>query len=454
MIELYDHNQKDYEAMCAMLEERGRVCLVKPPSDGKAILGMHLAEEHPAKLFLWVNPNVMHMEAQKSNAIRQSKKGKGRAHDFSNVVTMTYQGLLAIADNGTLPVLDRDEPDRELDYIIIDEFHHAGAPRWGEGVEALLAAYPEAKLIGFTATPIRFQEAGRDMAEELFGEDIAVNRSVLDAWADPDHPLVPPTYIRTYYSKVEELENIDKLRAAAAAIPDAAAKRRDKALADIERLAKYVEEADGVDEVMRKRITEPDAKAIVFCKNKDHLDELAAPDKVQEWFGSVNSDVHAYIIESTRSDCAEQLLSYAEDDSAALKVLYCIDMVNESLHVRGCRYAIMARPTESPVIWLQQMGRVFERDEQGRPGVIIDLARNFLRADGYIANMNSKSSKSVFDLGPIGQSLGKSRIYDQLAKPAELVDAIQRNLTPKLTLEESIDYWLANAPQANRENRG
>ena len=41
------------------------------------------------------------------------------------------------------------------DCIILDEFHRCGAEMWGEGVQRLLAMYPQAKLIGLSATKIR-----------------------------------------------------------------------------------------------------------------------------------------------------------------------------------------------------------------------------------------------------------------------------------------------------------
>ncbi|MDD5806955.1 MAG: hypothetical protein PUD02_06465 [Eggerthellales bacterium] len=108
MIELYPHNQRDYEAMVEMLREKGAACLIKPPSDGRAILGMHLAEEEPGKRFLWVNPQVLHMRQQLANAIRLSAMGQGRAHDFSNITTITYAGLVGIADTGEVPDVARD----------------------------------------------------------------------------------------------------------------------------------------------------------------------------------------------------------------------------------------------------------------------------------------------------------------------------------------------------------
>lgn len=437
MIALYPYNQRDYEAMCAMLEERGRAGVIKPCGEGKAMLGMHLAEEHPDKLVLWVNPKILHIQSQKNNARIQSAKGPGPSHDFSNVVTMTYDAVLAAAKKGVKPVLDKANPDREPDYIILDEFHHAGGPEWGKGVAALLAAFPNAKLAGFTATPVRPTD-GRDMAEELYGEDIAVYVTVIDSWKDPSRPLEPPTYVRTFYDKDEELKRIASLRKRVESLPESNSGRREQVQAKIAKMTRTIEDADGVDEVIVKHITESDARVLVFCSNKKHLDELSSPEKVQEWFAGVNRDVHVYCVEhSKKQDNAAELENFTNDTSDALKVLYSIDMLSESLHVKGCRYAIMARPTESPNIWLQQMGRVFEKDNQGRNGLIIDLVGNYSRANKYNTQtakktkITAKTAAQVTQqqyMAEIREAIGVSRITDQVADNYELEEDVIANL--------------------------
>ncbi len=44
----------------------------------------------------------------------------------------------------------------DFDYIVLDEFHGLGAKKRGENVKKLLDANPDAKILGLTATPVRF----------------------------------------------------------------------------------------------------------------------------------------------------------------------------------------------------------------------------------------------------------------------------------------------------------
>ncbi len=74
-----------------------------------------------------------------------------------------------------------------FDYIIIDEFHRAGARQWESRVKHLLGENPTAKVVGFSATPTRMD--GRDM-RELFNNNVASEMQLSDAIANSLLPLL------------------------------------------------------------------------------------------------------------------------------------------------------------------------------------------------------------------------------------------------------------------------
>ncbi len=58
-----------------------------------------------------------------------------------------------------------------LNYFCIIKRHMSlccGAAEWGKGVNRLLLAYEDAKVLGFSATSVRYLDSQRDMAQELF----------------------------------------------------------------------------------------------------------------------------------------------------------------------------------------------------------------------------------------------------------------------------------------------
>ncbi len=128
MIELYPHNQRAYDALCAMLDERGKACLVQPCGTGKAMIGFHYTEDHPRERVLWLSPSDYIFSEQNANLKREG------GAPLSNVEQMTYAAAMARAKRG--------ERMPHADAIILDEFHHCGAPEWSKGVVAVLERSP------------------------------------------------------------------------------------------------------------------------------------------------------------------------------------------------------------------------------------------------------------------------------------------------------------------------
>ena len=92
---------------------------------------------------------------------------------LDNVNFCTYTWLV----NHELDMLDMFE------YLILDEFHRAGAVKWGIKVQELMKKNPDAKVLGLTATNIRYLDNQRDMADEIFQNAIASYMDLSEAIA-------------------------------------------------------------------------------------------------------------------------------------------------------------------------------------------------------------------------------------------------------------------------------
>ena len=153
-IELYPHNQKAYDNLCAMLRDSNRACVVQPTGTGKFVIIAKMAQDNPGKNFLLLGTNDYMYIDQMANL-------SDIAPGFTpkNLQFMTYATAMAKARCG-------DEIPR-CDVIVADEFHHCGAPEWGKGVQYVVENNPDAKIVGFSATPIRYSDKGRNMAEGI-----------------------------------------------------------------------------------------------------------------------------------------------------------------------------------------------------------------------------------------------------------------------------------------------
>ena len=346
VLHLFEHNARAYQAAAAMLEQYGKAAVVHPTGTGKSYIAFKLIEDHPDAAFLWLSPSEYIFRTQLENLQKQ-------APDFplGNVRFATYARLLFCTEEQLAEIAALHPA-----YIIMDEFHRAGAERWGERVRELLELCPDAKLLGLTATNVRYLDNNRDMAEELFDGHIASEMTLGEAIVRGILPA--PKYVTTVFRYQNELAKyqarVDSLRSPG--VQDANQKY-------LEALRRALEQADGLDKVFAKHITETCGKYIVFCSGKEHMDEMAS--HVPEWFADVNKNIKVYKTYASDPEASKEFAAFKADEGDHLKLLFCIDMLNEGVHVEGISGVILFRPTVSPIIYKQQIGRALTSRRHG-----------------------------------------------------------------------------------------
>lgn len=354
MISLFPHNETAYNAAQVMLTETGKAAIIHPTGTGKSFIGFKLCENHENEQICWLSPSSYIYETQ----IENLKKVTG-GYAPENIVFFTYAKLMLMSEEEMAEI--------RPDYIILDEFHRCGAEMWGEGVQRFLSAYPNVPILGLSATNIRYLDNQRDMADELFGGNIASEITLGEAIVRGI--LNPPKYVLSVFSYQKDLEKYQqKVRKAKnKAVRDAAEKYLDA-------LRRALEKADGLDEIFAKHMDKPDGKYIVFTANANHMQEMI--DKVPEWFSQVDHKPHVYSAYSDDPATSQAFSDFKADYSNHLKLLFCIDMLNEGVHVDDIDGVILLRPTISPIIYKQQIGRALSASSKTN-AVIFDIVNNF-----------------------------------------------------------------------------
>lgn len=351
-LELYPHNRKAYEAAVKMLRSCGKAAIVHPTGTGKSFIGFQLAQEHPQERILWLTPSEYIVRTQLENLERQS------GWQPQNIRFLTYSKLMALGEDEL--ALLRPE------WIVLDEFHRCGAEKWGDGVARLLGCYPEAPLLGLSATNVRYLDNQRDMAQELFEGRVASYMSLGEAVVRGILPA--PVYVTSVYSYQKELARLEeRVRGARGAGLE---KQNEKYL---EALRRALEKADGLEAIFEKHIPRKDGKYLCFCANREHMEEMAQA--ARGWFAGVDKEPHIYQVYSADPDASVDFRCFKQDDSGHLKLLFCIDMLNEGIHVEGIDGVVMFRPTVSPIVYKQQLGRALAAG--GRRPVVFDVVNNF-----------------------------------------------------------------------------
>lgn len=403
-IELYPHNKEAYEKAKKCIRETGKAAVVHPTGTGKSYIAFAFVEAHPNFNFLWLSPNDYIFSTQIGNLKKEQNI------EFDNITFHTYAWLMWNEDK-----IDELKPD----FIILDEFHRAGAREWGKSVRTLLETYRDARLLGLTATNVRYLDQQRDMAEEIFDGEVASYMSLAEAMAKRILPL--PRYIISMYSYQEKIEHYKKR---IKNMRNQYKKKESEAL--LEKLRRKLENAVGVEQIFAKHIQNKRGKYIVFCANAEHMYEMIA--QVPLWFCYVDRSPHVYHVYSLNPETEKDFQSFLQDDSEHLKLLFCIDMLNEGIHVENVDGVILLRPTVSPIVYKQQIGRALAAGRKGTP-LIFDMVNNFDSLFNIDAlKEDIEEYVTMYGHGHNEFEIEQFEIIDELKECRKLFEQIQNNL--------------------------
>lgn len=254
--------------------------------------------------------------------------------------------LVQVASINTLARrLDR----HEFDFLIPDEAHHATSPTWSK----VLAAFPEAHVLGVTATPARTD--GRGLAE-IF-EAMVLGPSIAE--------LIEQGYLvrPVVYGSKKKLD-LSRVQTRAGDY-------------DRKQLAEAMDSStitgDAVSEYSRLC---PGAPAVVFCVSIRHAEDVAAE------FAAAG-----YLAEVIHGKLPVQEIRAKVDGlrDGRVQLIVSVDLVSEGFDCPAIRAAILLRPTQSEALYIQQVGRALRPFPGKDRAIIIDHADNWFKHGGPAA---------------------------------------------------------------------
>jgi len=230
-----------------------------------------------------------------------------------------------------------------FDYIIIDETHRSGADSYLRLIEHFEPKF----LLGMTATPERTD--GNDIFR-LFDHNIAyeirLNRAMEEEMLSSFH----------YYG-VTDL-SIDNA--------EVNSKADFRYLVSSERVERIIENANfyGSDNGI--------TRGLIFCSRKDEALELSVLFNTKGFktialTGDSNEEERARSIEKLESDNLSEKLDY----------IFTVDIFNEGIDIPKINQIIMLRPTESVIIFIQQLGRGLRKVDGKGYLTVIDFIGNY-----------------------------------------------------------------------------
>ena len=238
-----------------------------------------------------------------------------------------------------------------FDAIVIDEAHHSAANSYKKVLD-----YFEPKLwLGMTATPDKRDDnlEGRNIYE-IFNHQIAYEIRLQDAM---EEDLLCPFH----YFGITDLD----------IIADAGKSSGEK----VENF-RYLISEERVENVMKQAeyfgYSGDRVKGLIFCSRIDEAKELSKKFNAKGWRTLVLSGSDS---EEARAAAIERLAGEESED--ALDYIISVDIFSEGVDVPEINQVIMLRPTESPIVFIQQLGRGLRKAENKEYVVVLDFIGNY-----------------------------------------------------------------------------
>ena len=264
----------------------------------------------------------------------------------------------------TVQTLNRDEhllqyEKDAFDCIILDEAHHVPAQTY----QKIMKHFTPRLWLGMTATPDKRDDhvEGRNVYE-LFDHQIAYEIRLQQAM---EENLLCPFH----YFGITDL----------AIIGDSKEAHRDfSMLASDERVRHIIQQADYYGYSGSK------VKGLIFCSSIKETEELSAKFNAQinpstgQKFRTLALNGSASEVE--RQEAFERLAMNEEDASVVqepLDYIFSVEILNEGIDIVEVNQVIMLRPTQSPIVFIQQLGRGLRKATGKGYVVILDFIGNY-----------------------------------------------------------------------------
>ena len=320
-----------------------RAILVSATGTGKTYASAFAVRDFNPKRFLFI--------------VHREQIAKQSVEAYKNVIKDKSFGLLTgnrkdfDADYvfATIQTLSKDDiytrfRKDEFDYIIIDEVHKAGALSY----QKIFSYFTPQFYLGMTASPERSD--GFDIYE-LFDHNIAHEIRLQEALEED--LLCPFHYFGIHDVKFENKEIDDNFR-------------NFNHLTSDERVSYLLEKSEFYG-YSGDRI-----KALVFCSRKEEAKVLSK---------KFNKCGHPSVVltgENTQDERLDAIDRLTNDKNPnKLEYIFTVDIFNEGVDIPEINQVLLARPTESPIIFIQQLGRGLRKFKNKEFVVILDFIGNY-----------------------------------------------------------------------------
>ena len=365
-IPLFEPRGAQIEALCALENTRAegaRRALVQAATGvGKTYLAAFDSKNYERVLFVAHREEILKQAAESFKNVRDSDdygffNGDSKCTDKSVI-------FASVATLGRPDYLNEKyfAPDY-FTYVVIDEFHHAV----NEQYQRIVDYFKPKFLLGLTATPERMDGKNiYEICDYNVPYEISLKEAINKGMLVPFHYY--GIFDETDYSKLHIVRG----------------RYDEKELNET-----YIGNVSRYELIYKYYCKYGSRQALGFCCSREHAREMA-----KEFSKRGIPSVAVF------SDASGE---YTEDRNVAIKqlkqgkirVIFSVDMFNEGVDITSVDMVMFLRPTESPIVFLQQLGRGLRKCRGKEFLTVLDFIGNYEKAGRVRFLLSGRSNQSA-----------------------------------------------------------
>lgn len=350
-IVLFEPRGAQIEALCALENTRAegaRRALVQAATGvGKTYLAAFDSKKYERVLFVAHREEILKQAAESFKNVRNSEDygffdGESKCTDKSVI----FASVATLGRNEYLN--NKYFPSDYFNYVVIDEFHHAINDQY----QRIVNYFKPQFLLGLTATPERMD--GRNIYEIC---DYNVPYEISLKEAINKGMLVPFHYYGIFddtdYSKIHIVRG----------------RYDEKELNET-----YIGNVHRYELIYKYYCKYGSRQALGFCCSKEHAREMAKE------FSSRGIPSVAVFSDASGEYTEKRNVAIQKLKNGEIKVIFSVDMFNEGVDITSVDMVMFLRPTESPIVFLQQLGRGLRKYRGKEFLTVLDFIGNYEKA--------------------------------------------------------------------------
>jgi len=374
-IPLFEPRGAQIEALCALENTRAegaRRALVQAATGvGKTYLAAFDSKNYERVLFVAHREEILKQAAESFKNVRDSDdygffNGDSKCTEKSVI-------FASVATLGRVEYLNENYFAQDyFTYVVIDEFHHAV----NEQYQRIVDYFKPKFLLGLTATPERMDGKNiYEICDYNVPYEISLKEAINKGMLVPFHYY--GIFDETDYSKLHIVRG----------------RYDEKELNET-----YIGNVRRYELIYKYYCKYGSRQALGFCCSREHAREMAKE------FSKRGIPSVAVFSDASGEYTEDRNVAIRQLKQGKIRVIFSVDMFNEGVDITSVDMVMFLRPTESPIVFLQQLGRGLRKCRGKEFLTVLDFIGNYEKAGRVRFLLSDRSNQHAGVYNPSDKS--------------------------------------------------